>query len=95
MLLTDIDPRDLLTANEAAAMAGVKPTTIRQWVVKGLLTHVDLGDGDKGRKLYHRLDVAKAEKATRAHAPRRQFQTWPPPSVTWACPPSASAATRP
>jgi excisionase family DNA binding protein len=74
VLLTDIDPRDLLTANEAAAMAGVRPTTIRQWVHLGRLTAVDLGDGNRGRRLYHRLDVARAEKSSRAHAPRRRFQ---------------------
>lgn len=74
MALADIDPRDLLTATEAAAMCGVKPTTIRQWVYLGRLTHVHLGDGDRGLKLYHRLDVAKAEKATRARAPKRSFQ---------------------
>nr|WTB31157.1 helix-turn-helix domain-containing protein [Streptomyces sp. NBC_00830] len=73
MLLTEIDARDLLTAKEAAAMCGVKPVTVRQWIFRGLLTHVDLGVGDKGRKLYHRIDVARAEKATRARAPRRSF----------------------
>ena len=36
MELTDVDPRDLMTAAEAAALCGVKPVTIRQWVFKGL-----------------------------------------------------------
>jgi hypothetical protein len=50
VLLTDIDPRDLLTADEAAALRGVRPTTVRQWVHHDRLAHVDLGDGDKGCK---------------------------------------------
>jgi DNA-binding transcriptional MerR regulator len=74
MELTDIDHRDLLTTAEAAAMCGVKPVTIRQWVFKGLLTAVDLGVHDRGPKLYHRIDVAKAERATRSRAPRRSFR---------------------
>ncbi|MEU6181178.1 helix-turn-helix domain-containing protein [Streptomyces coeruleorubidus] len=70
MELTHIDPLDLLTATEAAEMCGVKPVTIRQWVFKGLLTAVDLGEYDRGRKLYRLQDVARAEKATRAKAKR-------------------------
>ncbi|WP_327421740.1 MerR family transcriptional regulator [Streptomyces sp. NBC_01230] len=57
-----------MTATEAALLAGVKPVTIHQWVHRGYLTHVDLGE--KGPRLYHHLDVARAEKATRAKAKR-------------------------
>ncbi|MET8185711.1 hypothetical protein ABZV15_07925 [Streptomyces sp. NPDC005246] len=74
MKLAEIDPRDLLTTTEAALMAGVRPVTIRQWAFRDLLKAVDLGKGDRGPKLYHRLDVAQAEKATRSRAPRRSFQ---------------------
>ncbi|MET8511983.1 MerR family transcriptional regulator [Streptomyces sp. NPDC005077] len=70
MELTHIDHRDLMTETEAATMCGVKPVTIRQWVFKGLLTAVDLGEHDRGRKLYRLQDVALAEKATRAKAKR-------------------------
>lgn len=73
MELHSINPLDLLTADEAAAMCGVKPTTIRQWVHQGRLSHVPLPG--KGRKLYHRHDVARAEKATRKSAPARNFAT--------------------
>jgi DNA-binding transcriptional MerR regulator len=70
MELTAIDPRDLMTATQAATLCGVKPVTIRQWVFKGLLTAVNLGEHDRGPKLYRLQDVAQAEKATRAKAKR-------------------------
>ncbi|MFE2433326.1 MerR family transcriptional regulator [Streptomyces sp. NPDC059409] len=70
MELTAIDPRDLMTATQAAALCGVRPVTVRQWVFKGLLTAVNLGEHDKGPKLYRLQDVARAEKATRARARR-------------------------
>lgn len=58
--LDQIDPDDLLTVNEAAAWLKIKPVTIRQWVFKDKLTHVELPGG--GPRLYHRLALAHAEK---------------------------------
>ncbi|MFE3657261.1 helix-turn-helix domain-containing protein [Streptomyces sp. NPDC059165] len=58
--LDQIDPDDLMTVAQAAAWIHVKPVTIRQWIHRGKLTHVDLGRN--GPKLYHRLALAAAEK---------------------------------
>jgi hypothetical protein len=57
--LDQIDPNDLMTARQASEWLQVTPGTIRIWVHRGYLTHVDVGDG--GPKLYHRLALAHAE----------------------------------
>ncbi|MER6112415.1 MerR family transcriptional regulator [Streptomyces hirsutus] len=63
MTLTQIDPRDLVTAAEAASLMGVTARAVRFWTSKGLLAPVDLGD--KGPRLYRIQDVTKAELASR------------------------------
>jgi hypothetical protein len=57
--LHEIDPADLMTAAQAAEWLQVTPETIRIWVHRDYLTHVDIGGG--GPKLYHRLALADAE----------------------------------
>lgn len=63
----DIYADDVTTA-EAAALAGVRPVTIRTWRLRGHLAPASY-DG-KGRPRYRALDVAKAEAATRERARR-------------------------
>ncbi|MEU6449611.1 MerR family transcriptional regulator [Streptomyces sp. NPDC046979] len=63
MTLTEIDPRDLVTASEAAILMGVTARAVRFWTTKGLLVPVDLGD--RGPKLYRIQDVTKAELASK------------------------------
>ena len=67
---------DLLTTKEAARLAGVQPQAIRMWVKRGHLevakyNGVEIRD-EYDRPRYWRLDVAKAEYATRKRA-RRDF----------------------
>lgn len=71
---------DLLTTKQAAELAGVVPQAIRMWVIRGHL-NVATYEGkeirdDKGNPRYWRLDVAKAEYATRKRARfrRHDFQ---------------------
>lgn len=71
----DYKPGRLLTTEEAALLAThwralfsqgtarVSPGAIRQWRHRGHLTPRDLGP--RGRPLYHRDDLADAERATR------------------------------
>lgn len=59
---------ELLTGPEAANLVGVKTATIRQWRHRGLLEPTGLDD--RGHPLYRQLDVARAEKHTRARARR-------------------------
>lgn len=56
--------RRTLTAGAAA----VTPTTIRSWASRGHLTPAGLDD--RGRPLYDRSAVARAERATRDRALR-------------------------
>lgn len=67
MQLTSYYPDDLLTADQAAAHAGVRPSTIRQWQHRGLLAPAIPGDGRTTRHLYGRqdIDAAIAELARR------------------------------
>lgn len=72
---------DLLTATEAAELANtwrrtvsggraatVSRTAIANWVSRGHLARAGLDD--RGRPLYARADLARAERATRARALR-------------------------
>lgn len=58
----------LVTTNDAATLCGVSAQAIRMWANRGLLTATGLDE--RGRKLYKLIDVAKAERATRAKARR-------------------------
>jgi predicted site-specific integrase-resolvase len=65
---------DLLTTKQAAHLADVVPQTIRMWVNRGHLkvavyNGVEVRD-KQDRPRYWRLDVAKAEHATRKRARR-------------------------
>lgn len=57
-----------LTAREAAELTGVSIVTVYSWVRRGHLKVEGLGH--RGQKLFRHLDVAKAEKVTRAKAKR-------------------------
>ncbi|CAL9456399.1 hypothetical protein SUDANB15_02529 [Streptomyces sp. enrichment culture] len=60
-----------LTIREASDLTGVSPQTVYSWIRRG---HLSVGGLDhRGQKLLRHLDVARAEKATRARAPRRRF----------------------
>lgn len=72
--MTDVDLDDIdlvttpLTTAQAAALAGVKPATIRQWIHRGHL--VPTARDERGRPRFRGVDVARAEAATRDHAGR-------------------------
>lgn len=66
-------PDDLLTPAEAAALAGVQPPTIKQWVRRGKLKPAkEWGEGKNTRRLFWRKDVeALVSRAARpARDPR-------------------------
>lgn len=58
-----------ITTNEAAAVAGVDPTTIRQWVMRGDLEPVRRG-AKPLRFWYH--DVARVQREKRSAAWRQR-----------------------
>lgn len=58
----------LITTDQAAALAKVKPGTIRQWVARGKLPKAGLDE--QGRSLFEPRAVALAEVATRERARR-------------------------
>jgi hypothetical protein len=66
---------DLLTQEQAAVLASVSVSAIRQWVSRGYLDHGERRYlPDKGRPGHPRhlgIDVLKAEAATRRRAGRR------------------------
>jgi DNA-binding transcriptional MerR regulator len=53
---------------DAAALCGVKPGTIRQWVKRGHLAKAGLDE--RGRSLFDPVALQKAEYATRERARR-------------------------
>ncbi|MFE0451612.1 helix-turn-helix domain-containing protein [Streptomyces sp. NPDC058914] len=57
-----------MTAREAADLTGVSPQTVYSWIRRGHLKVEGLDHG--GQKLLRHIDVARAEKATRAKAKR-------------------------
>jgi predicted site-specific integrase-resolvase len=61
------DASGFITRQQAADLAGVAPDTISQWVLRG---HLKVGFRYKGRVMFHPVDVAKAEFATRKRARR-------------------------
>ncbi|WP_079129167.1 helix-turn-helix domain-containing protein [Streptomyces qaidamensis] len=68
-----------LTAREAAELTGVSVVTVYSWVNRG---HLKVGGLDhRGQRLFRHLDVARAEKATRAKA-KRLLALASPSSVT-------------
>lgn len=68
-------PGGYITTEQAAALCGVEPVTVRNWVLRGYVAP----DGSRVKLPAHRykrrllldpVDVAKAEYATRARARR-------------------------
>ena len=59
----------LLTGPDAARLVGVTPAAIRKWKERGLLAPAGLDE--RHRPLSDQLDVARAEKQTRARAGRQ------------------------
>ncbi|WP_326755112.1 helix-turn-helix domain-containing protein [Streptomyces hirsutus] len=57
-----------LTARETADLTGVSVVTVYSWVRRGHLKVEGLDH--RGQKLFRHIDVARAEKATRAKAKR-------------------------
>jgi phage terminase Nu1 subunit (DNA packaging protein) len=65
----------LLSASEAAALAGVSVAAVCNWAARGILPVATDGTGQpvrdsRGRPRYRMLDVAKAERATARRARR-------------------------
>jgi DNA-binding transcriptional MerR regulator len=60
---------NLLSARDAARLVGVTPAAIWQWKRRGILQPAGLDE--RQRPLYRQLDVARAEKRTRAKAGRQ------------------------
>lgn len=61
--LTSLRPADLLDNDEAAKYAGVRPSTIRVWVHRGLLTVALPGNGHSHPNLYAKPDLDKAKRS--------------------------------
>lgn len=59
---------DLIGYSEAATLAGVDVTAVRQWKRRGHLT--PSGTDEFGRPLFTGIDVLRAEAKTRKHARR-------------------------
>lgn len=57
-----------VTATEAAALCKVSTQAIANWVRRGHLAPAGLDE--QGRRTYRIIDIAKAERATRARARR-------------------------
>ncbi|MFD5509006.1 helix-turn-helix domain-containing protein [Streptomyces sp. NPDC127051] len=53
---------DLLDYKQAAAYAGVSPSTIRQWVHRGLLEAAIPGEGRKIVTMYAKPDIDEAKR---------------------------------
>ena len=63
----------LLDVVAAADRVGVSERTIRRWATDGLI----FAAGYVGARVYNwEMEVLKAERATRGHAPYRQPRTW-------------------
>ncbi|MFJ8594857.1 helix-turn-helix domain-containing protein [Streptomyces sp. NPDC093598] len=60
--LHDLYPRDLLDNKQAAEYAGVAPSTIRQWVHRGLLEPAMRGEGRGAPTLYNRPDLDEVKR---------------------------------
>jgi DNA-binding transcriptional MerR regulator len=54
--------RDLLDNKQAAEYAGVAPSTIRQWVHRGLLEPAMRGEGRGAPALYNRPDLDEVKR---------------------------------
>ncbi|MFD5675600.1 helix-turn-helix domain-containing protein [Streptomyces sp. NPDC127040] len=55
-------PKDLLDYKQAAAYAGVSPSTIRQWVHRGLLEAAIPGENRKIVTMYAKQDIDEAKR---------------------------------
>lgn len=58
---------DLLTADDAAVLCGVKANTIRAWVSRGILP---VTAAQSRRNLFQAKDVAEADRLTRSRSSR-------------------------
>lgn len=71
-ILLHLAPESLntpLTYPEAASAVGVSETVVRNWVYRGILKKT--GINELGRPTFHWIDVARAERETRAKAGRK------------------------
>lgn len=62
----------LVTATDAACLAGVASATIRTWVDRGILPVAE--KDERGRNMFRLIDVVRAERSTRDRA-RRVYAT--------------------
>ncbi|AEW94610.1 MULTISPECIES: helix-turn-helix domain-containing protein [Streptomycetaceae] len=69
--LTHLYSSDLLDPDQAAEYAGVRPVTIRQWKLRGLLRPALTGDGHRTRHLYARPDLDALMATRQAKTPKR------------------------
>lgn len=75
MRLVEPGPGGFITTEQAAELCGVKPVTVRNWVLRGYTgpdgaRHYLPAHRYKRRLLLDPVDVAKAEHATAARARR-------------------------
>ncbi|GAB2714517.1 MerR family transcriptional regulator [Streptomyces bullii] len=73
--LVHLRPSELLDPDQAAAYAGVAPSTIRQWKHRGLLAPAIPGDGHRTRHLYAKPDL---DRVKRQLAAAQAARTAPP-----------------
>jgi hypothetical protein len=73
-------PGGLITTDQAAALSGVQPVTVRNWILRGYTGpdgerhHLETAGRYKGRILLDPVAVAKAELATRDRARRITYR---------------------
>lgn len=75
MKLVEPGPGGFITTEQAAALCGVKPVTVRNWILRGYIgpdgeRHYLPAHRYKRRLLLDPVDVARAEHATAERARR-------------------------